>query len=248
MLDYLVPGETRRRLLVALWRRGERGSASDLSRLTGVSFAGAYEELKAMEKAGLAVSHRAGQARVYEKNLSHPASRVVQELLDERHEGEAREERWKMTRGRLVALGAPLSGAAVPAPSVEKAIVAGIHLAHADASVARALPICIWRCRHRLDPEILLVEARRQDEKLATGFFLDLTAELSGDGALKLLARGFRDRRVRRTRDFFPASARGYARRLAEANTPRAASRWHWRMNVGMDSFEILFEKHTREP
>ena len=33
------------------------------------------------------------------------------------------------------------------------------------------------------------------------------------------------------------------ARRLADKNTPDLARRWHFRMNLGLDSFEELFRK-----
>lgn len=251
MLDYLVQSETRRKLLVALWRDMESGSVSDLARMAGVSFAGAYGELRAMQRAGLARSSRVGNATVYQADESHPRAGILRKLLlaGRKREAVHTGAKDRLTRAWLAELGAPLV-IDVPAskkgnPGIEKVIAAGLRLAHRDASVARSLPVCIWHSRYRLDPGKLKVEARKAGETQAMGFFLDLTAELAGDVELAEWARRMRDRRIRRTSDFFPSTGSEYGRRLAEANSPPVARRWYFRMNMGMDSFESLFHKHV---
>jgi len=194
-----------------LWRDGERASISDLARLTGVSFAGANLELRAMQDAGLSIATRAGSAMCFEANTRHPLAGLLRDLvaaggkpaMDHREDDDAR------TRGWLVGLGAPLHHEGRPrgeAPAAEKVIARGLELAHRDASVARSLPICIFRKRFDLDPTRLELEARELGEKQALGFFLELTADLSGDELLHIWSRRMVDRRIRRERDFFPAS------------------------------------------
>ncbi|MFH1437757.1 MAG: hypothetical protein ABIJ56_18765 [Pseudomonadota bacterium] len=250
MLNYLVQSGIRRKLLVVLWRGKEKGSVSDLARMAGVSFAGAYGELKSMEGTGLARSSRVGSATVYQADTSHPQAGILRMLMRTggKSEKACTGSQDRMTRAWLAGLSAPLIIDAPESkrpPGIEKVIAAGLRLAHRDASVARSLPVCIWRNRHRLDPEKLKVEARRAGETQAMGLFLDLTAELAKDTQLREWSRRMRDRRIRRTSDFFPATGSVYGRRLAEANSPPVALRWHYRMNIGMDSFESLFKKHV---
>jgi hypothetical protein len=38
-----------------------------------------------------------------------------------------------------------------------------------------------------------------------------------------------------------------YEQNLAEKNTPTVARNWHFLMNMGLDSFETLFEKNVLE-
>jgi hypothetical protein len=231
----------------------ETGSVSDLSRLAGVSFAGAHREMRAMQRAGLATSRRAGGMKIYQADGSFPHAALLRALLSARRRNRpprpGKEDR--VTRAWLSELGAPLASR-VPSsrmkhPGVEKVIAAGAALAHLDASVARALPVCIWRNRHRIDPGKLKVEARHAGETQAVGFFLDLTAELSGDREMRTWARRMRDRRIRRTSDFFRSTGSNYGRRLAEANSPPIARRWHFIMNMGMDSLESMFRRHVEE-
>jgi hypothetical protein len=51
------------------------------------------------------------------------------------------------------------------------------------------------------------------------------------------------DRRRRKPRAFFtgPRTSRRLA--AAERNTPAVARRWHFRMNMGLDAFQTLFDK-----
>ncbi len=252
MLTSLVTSSTRRRLVVALWKDGQAGSVSDLARLAGVSFAGAYRELRAMERAGLAACSRTGSAAVYRADRAHPQAAVMDALLDAPAPGRPRRlvEEDLRVRAWLSELGAPLvvrRRVRGKAPSPEAAVAAGVSLARRDPTVATALPICLVRNRDRLDVERLKLEARRRGQTRATGFLLDMTAQLSGDRRFRRWARMFRDRRVKRTHDFFPADAAGYARKLADLHTPAVARRWHFRMNLGADAFAGPFRKFVSD-
>jgi molybdenum-dependent DNA-binding transcriptional regulator ModE len=247
MLSYLLPAKARRKLLELLWRDEESGSVSELARLAGVSFAGAHRELQAMSRAGLVHRASEGGTTAYRANAAHPGARLLKELLSmPAVQPVADEESDAEVRGWLVDLGALLDARRRKAPSPERVLAAAARLSHRDPSVARILPALVWKHRDRLDPDRLVTEARRQGEKQALGFFVEMAAELGGDPSLARWAEPLRDRRVRSTRDFFQRSSSPHARRLAELHTPPAARRWHYRLNIGTDSFEAAFRRHVR--
>jgi hypothetical protein len=105
------------------------------------------------------------------------------------------------------------------------------------------LPLAIARNRALLDlPELRRLAVQR-GQGSTLGFFLDLTAELSGDHGLARAARPLRPRRApKRASQFFKVRSR-LERRLAEAKTPDVARRWNFRMNMSMDSFASMFRK-----
>jgi DNA-binding phage protein len=148
----------------------------------------------------------------------------------------------------LAQLGAPLHGTSAPhepSPRPEYVLAEALAVARQDASVARALPPTIARLRERLD----LAELRRltveRGQSRTLGFFLELTAELSGDRTLARAARPLRGRPSKRSAQFFPVRSR-LERRLAETKTPPIARRWNFRMNMSMDSFASMFRKMAR--
>ena len=93
----------------------------------------------------------------------------------------------------LAHLGAPLYGStavkasAVPPP--ERVLAEALPLARQDATLARALPVALYRARRRLDFSLLRRLASERGQERTLGFFLDLTAELSGDRSLAREAR-----------------------------------------------------------
>jgi hypothetical protein len=244
-LESLVTSKVRRRLLELLWASNESGSAARLARLAGVGFSGAYRELQRLHRAGLVLAERDSGAESFRANRKHPLDAALQILVQPNPEmpPDAAAVR---TRGELRLLGAPILAEPVEsvARPLEEAIVRGVALAHRDPAVARALPICIFKVRQRLDPTVLRVVARRLGERHGVGFFLALTAELSGDDRLRQWARPMRDHRRTLTRDFFfAASSSKLQRGLAEERTPDVARRWGFRMNMDVESFRSLFER-----
>lgn len=248
VLGYLVTSKARRRLLHILWVSGAEGSVRSLAAQVTMSFAAAHRELAAMRAAGLASSARVGGATVFRANRDHPLAGHLEALLrggvdqlptPDQDDADERVRSW------LAALGAPLAveRVATEVPAVEEALAAGFDLAHRDPSVARALPVCIWRQRHRLDWHRLVAAARGHDEVQTLGFFTELAGTLAGDREMVRRARTVLDHRRRRPVDFF--GGRPTARQLAaaERNTPPVARRWKLRMNMGMDAFRALFDK-----
>lgn len=244
MLQYLVTSKVRRRLLSVLWGEKKRGSVAELADLAGVAFAGAYSELKAMQRLQLVISQQEGGKEVYSANFDHPEAATLQALV-------ASAARPVMPQSvedeplkrKLVALGAPLRGLEPleVAPSEQMAtLLHGAQLARRDPVVARCLPLCFWTLRDSLDVKVLEALTFRAEDKHTLGFFLELTGELGGDRRLLGLAETLRDRRMTSLRDFFHTG-----RREAVRDFP-LATKWGFRMNMAMDSFQSLFAKFAK--
>lgn len=250
MLDYLLPANrAKRRLLELLWSENEKGSVSELARMAGVSFRAAHKELDAMHKAGMVSRSNLGNATVFEAFAGHPMSGALRDLFRSGRNAErtplCASPEHDEVRSWLAAWGAPRAGASATAspPPLEKVLARAARLAHRDASVARSLPVCLWRHRSRLDFERLWTEAQRTGEKQTLGFLLELAGTLGGDPDLRAAARRFRDRRVRREQDFFDAARSTLERRLARERTPRVAKKWHFLMNMSLETFASTFDK-----
>jgi len=249
VLDFLVTSKARRRLLRLLWGRDETGSASHFAALANVGFASAYRELRAMQAQGLVVAARRGGTQAYRANHAHPMADALRAMVagpTPPASGDADDE-GRRVRAQLAALGAPLQHDPVETSSapVEETVVRGVRLAHRDPDVARTLPVCLYRQREVLDPERLRRLAMELDAKRSLGFFLALTATLSGDRRFARWAESLRDGRWTQTpRPFFRAGFRSRReQRLAEESTPRVARRWGWRMNIDLAAFRSTFEK-----
>lgn len=257
MLTYLTGSDVRIRLLELLWIKEDVGNVSELAALAGTSFSAAYQELHAMRDAGLAVCSRRGNAKMFRARRDHPDAEILIALLrTERRASNAIglddgvHRRVRRAQSLLKTLGAPLPAKPIPKGSMvslEEALAEGAWASRHDTAVARVMPVCLWSQRHRIDPKRLLVHARRVDAKRATGMLLELTAVLSRDRSFRKWADAFQDKRVRRQEDFFLRPHSKYEKRLADKNTPAAARRWHFRMNMGLDSFESTFAKFAKD-
>jgi hypothetical protein len=256
LLEYLVPSKARRNLMQVLWTRHAVGSVSALARLADVAASAADKEISAMEALGLVSVERTASARVVRANQASPFAAPLKALLEAEKTKSvvAKGPTVDQVRSWLRHYGAPLvtttsAKSARTRPSLEEAVVHGLRASHADASVARTFPVVLWRNRDRLRFPDLLHAAHQAGQARTLGFFLDLTAELAGDQRLAQLADELKDRRVRRDTFFFDdAESTLVGRELAELNTPPAARRWHFLMNMPMDSFETMFRKATGAP
>lgn len=250
MLDYLVKGRARRELFRLLWGEGTAGNVSDLSRLAKVSFSAAHRELEAMRAAGLARAERTTTELVYRGETGHPQAGLLRQLAKAPApaKSEGRTTHDDQVRAWLAAAGAPL-GSPLPKtrpPNLEKALAEALVLSHRDATVARVLPLVLWRQRGGMDLERLVGEASLRDERPALGCFLELAGQLGGDPALVQAARRLHDRRRTKARPFFAGPLGPHASAAARRNTPKEALRWGYLMNMGLDSFRAMFEKFAR--
>jgi hypothetical protein len=250
VLDYLVKGRARRELFRLLWGQDATGSISDLSRRAKVTFSAAHRELEAMRAAGLARAERTSAELVYRAETDHPQTRLLRQLA--KASGQVRTDRRTNhdheVRAALATVGAPLGSprTKAPPPDLEEALANALVLSHRDPTVARVLPLVLWRQRDRLDLHRLVAQASRRDERSALGYFLELAGQLGDVPVLVQAARGLRDRRRTKTRQFFAGPFGPHATALARRNTPKEALRWGFVMNMPLDSFRTLFEKFAR--
>ena len=245
MLNYLVTSRTRRQLLRRLWADGARGSVSALARASGVSFAAAHRELEAMKAAGLTVAERDGVATVYRANLGHPQAEDLMALLTGRPSADVDSDE-QVLKGELAAVGAPIAGPAHRrrSRSTEEVLADGLVLAHRSPTVARVLPVAVWRQRDQVDHRRLERAATRRDERQALGFFLELTGRLGGDRRLVRRARGLRDGRRTALKPFFSAGRGSFALAAAREKSWALARRWGFLMNMDYEGFAAAFRKH----
>jgi hypothetical protein len=250
MLKYVIKASSRRKLFRLVWGEGLSGSVSELARLAKVAFSAAHRELDAMHQAGLACVERAGAELVYRANHEHPNADLLRQIATSPDEtgGAAAPARDQRLRAWLAAAGAPLGAAAAedPPPPLEEVVASALSLAHRDSSVARVLPLVLWRRREQLDLERLRREATRRNEGPALGYFLELAGRLGNEPRLLAASSRLRDKRRRKARAFFSGSHGPRALAAMRRNTPREARRWGFLMNMGSDSFRSMFDKFAR--
>jgi len=250
VLEYLVSGRARRALFRLLWGRGVVGSVSELSRLADVAFSAAHRELDAMRHAGLARVERRGAELVYQAASGHPHAELLNKVAtasEASREGStaSRDER---VRAWLASVGAPLGSAAArgSVPPLEEVVAEALSLSHRDPTVARVIPLLLWRQRQRLDFVRLKREATRRDERQALGLFLELAGRFGDEPLLVDESRGLFDGRRRRVRMFFSGPHGPRALAATRRNTPREARRWGYLMNMGLDSYQSTFDRFAR--
>lgn len=245
-----MSGRVRREVLRLLWGRNAHGSVSALARMAGIAFSAVHRELDAMRRAGLACVERVGAELLYRANDAHPQADLLRRLVTAPDEqpAAAESDHDERVRGWLATIGAPL-GAAESSSSalpLEQGLAEALSLAHRDPTVARVLPLVLWRQRERLDFARLQREAVRRDEGQALGFFLEFAGKISNERRLVQAAASLRDRRRRRVRLFFSGPHGPHALAATRRNTPPEARRWGFLMNMGVDSFRSTFAKFAR--
>ena len=200
-----------------------------------------------MRGAGLARAERSGIEVVYRAEGEHPHAGLLRQLAkapdgDQAHR---KADQDNHVRGWLAAAGAPLSSPKTkkPLPRLEVALAEALALSHRDATVARVLPLVLWRQRERLDLDRLVQESSRRDERSTLGYFLELAGQFGGDAHLVRVARALRDRRRTGIRPFFTGPQGPHSAAVARRNTPKEALRWGYVMNMGLDSFKAMFDK-----
>lgn len=201
-----------------------------------------------MAACGLVSFERTGNEKLV---LPPPPERVkaLRALRRRRPAGGPLSESPARVRASLARYGAPLAvgaGGAERWLALEAALAAGLTLAHEDATVAGNLPVVLWKNRN-LDMQELSVRALKASEAQTLGFFLELTDELAGAEVFTAAAAPLYDKRRTRARNFFSVDGRlgPYEEELAMANTPEVAKRWHFLMNMSLDSFRSYFRKGT---
>lgn len=248
LLNFLVKSKTRKDLLRILWGEGVSASVHQLALLSNAPYSAVHGELEEMKGEGLVVSQKRGRAEIFAKNSRYSSAKTLLMLLDmpKVQDFSKSEVSDLVVRANLAKFGAPLFGPTQSKIdlSLEETLVYGLRLARNDSTVARALPVVIAKNKKKYDLARLEYLARKNKMLPVLGFYLELTALLSKDKMLKIFARQLMDHRRRKTELFFSSHKMNkFEQSLTEKNTPAVARRWHFAMNIGMDSFESLFQK-----
>ena len=133
----------------------------------------------------------------------------------------------------------------VDVEDTDRALARGAKLARFDGTVASILPVCFWKQRDRIDPKHLLHFAEEEGASDRLYVLLAVTSEVSGDPRFARWAG--KPPPVRRPREYFFASdARSdVSKEVARRHTPAVAKRFGFWMNMGLDAFESMFQKHA---
>lgn len=145
----------------------------------------------------------------------------------------------------LAAHGAPLLADEAPSRlAVEDAFVAALALSHEAPTLLRALPVFVVRNEATLDWTRVQAEARERGLEAELGLVLDVTRSLAPSVKLAGLAEALPHGPPTEPRFFFAPRSR-WDRELAEAQTPEVARRWGFVLNMTLDAFRTLLEKHV---
>jgi hypothetical protein len=250
LLNFLVTSRTRKHLLALLWKEGLEASGHQLALLADSSYSSVHAELEAMKREGLVHSRTEGRSGVFAKNNAYPFKDVLLQLLEAREGFDTPAVPTSDdVRANLARFGTPVATSAKSNCdlSPEEALVYGLELARSDSTVARSLPVGFAKNKSTLDWSRMEFLARKLDVLPVLGFYMELTATLSKDKALRKRAIELVDRRRKKMELFFKNQKPGrFEQKLVEKNTPAVARNWHFLMNMGMDSFELLWNKELQ--
>jgi hypothetical protein len=260
LLDFLVTSQARKKVLSALWNDRMARSVSEFSVRLNLSYASTYDELKRMESLGLAKSHYLGAKHLFELNLDHPYKEVIESLLSYQPPTNSKEsaaqslEHFQVDK-TLSFLAQAGGGAVAPNQesegiqwSLEEGLVMALRASHINPTIARDLPLVLFKNWMELDLAALKHQASKAGEKRTLGFFLDLTSELAPKfkKELKREASSLQDRRFKKKQSFFVEPKKGrFLKRLEEEKTPSVAKKWQYTMNMEVSSFRSHFNKFT---
>jgi DNA-binding transcriptional ArsR family regulator len=250
LLDFFFKTDGHKKLAELLWLDGTEASVRELSLMAGLSYATAYEELHRMEEMGLVKRRVEGKATLFSSTLSEVEQKAFVTLF----EGSRAHKSTKNVSDRLQEFGLPIVGdlSSLSNETVnddEELVVKAVCKAKENPTLARSLPVVLVNLLPNVNPHRLHYWAKRNKVKRELGFFVALTAQLSKEPSLKRLSKLFYDKRWSKPEYFLAAEkdVRGFQAKLVENNTPSLAKAWKLRMNLGLDSFESLFNKFVNE-
>ncbi len=250
MITYLVQPASRRRLLTLLWHNGGVGSVRALARLARVPYARAYLELEEMIRVDLAARERRGNAWVYRANLNHPRVTLLKDLFFATGRTEPLTPGEQQVLLHFKKLGAPLDveGEPIIGLPLEEVISRALPLCHKREDLARAFPFVLARHGDRLDFRQLERHARYVGEGKTLGFFLDVTAALTGDLRFHGAAGRLHDLRFKRREPLFRIPPGWHPKKRTLPADFRLARDWHFSLTFGMSAFRAAFRsKKQRE-
>lgn len=126
---------------------------------------------------------------------------------------------------------------------LEDVVLRAVRATRTDPSMARMLPVFLWRVQDQLDLEALTSKAGR--DALVLGYFLDVSGRVSTSTRFRPVVRVLR-RRATNSRPVFlftKIQDHPFEAMVAQERTPPHARRWGLLTGVGLDSFANYFNK-----
>jgi hypothetical protein len=130
-------------------------------------------------------------------------------------------------------------------PDLVDVALRAVEASRRDPSMARMLPVFLWRVRDQINLAKLVVEAKKRNSSAALGYFLELTSKLRPWNAIKgTLAKLRPHAHPRRPTFFFHKTATNpFEAMMAKERTPAEALRWGLLTGTPTDSFKSYFQK-----
>ena len=126
---------------------------------------------------------------------------------------------------------------------LEEAVLRGLVTARRVAILVHCLVVVLIKNYRKLDPDLLVREAKERRLEPEMGMFLDLTAKLGRQPRYAKAARKLRPREGP-PRYFFRHLHGPYEAQAAELRTPPIARRWGFRMNMTEADLRGFVNKH----
>ena len=132
--------------------------------------------------------------------------------------------------------------------SLEDVALRAVLASRRDPSLARMLPVFLWRVRDELELDEMIAGSRRRGIARALGYFLDVTGSLgSWRGFDAAIAKLRKDARPNRPTYFFLETGRHpFEAMAAQERTPIEARRWGLLTGTPTESFATYFRKVAR--
>ncbi|HWU44609.1 MAG TPA: hypothetical protein VN132_14255 [Bdellovibrio sp.] len=250
LADFFFKNDEQKKLAQLVWAESLEASVREFSLMSGLNYATTYELLHRMEELGLVKRTVKGRSTLYSSTLSKDEKALFMKLAPTVSSQQQKKIKFGDT---LLKLGLPYRGKSEDLGSEyvadnEELVVHAVWRAKKNSTLARALPVMLAQQLTTLNPHRLMYWAKQYKVKREFGFFIDLTGLLSGNRNLRKLARDFHDQRWSQDEFLFSneENLTGFQSQLVEQNTPDLARWWHLKMNMGMDSFESLFQKFSK--
>jgi hypothetical protein len=225
---------------------GLEDSVSGLARRAGLSSRAVAREVTHLARTGLVTVRSLGGADLVRANREHPAVMPLKQLLSLDFTFADERDVRAFVRDALSAWGAPLDGQrrrGRNTPSLPETLLSALEVARHDGTVLRVLPVVLAKNLHHVDWVVLLESARHRKLKAELGMLVELTADLLNQPELKSRVSSLKDRRRHKKR-FFPEPRNRFEVELAKRQTPRAAARWGFMMNMTEEAFRTTLERH----
>jgi hypothetical protein len=193
---YFLKSNEHRTFLELLVSGSTAYSKTDLAKLSGLPYATTHAEVAKLESMGVLAKESSGGRTTYRMSLPSDLKQALLLLFNLKGRDQSVKTE-NNVRASLQELGAPLvldaqrSVRFVPEKSLEETLVRSAVHAKKDPSVARTLPLALFKNLDSLDQELLKYWATKLKAKQELGMFLELSAELAHSPKLKKLSKLF---------------------------------------------------------